>query len=235
MLPLECVARGYIDGSAWDEYSNSGTIGGRRFPAGLQRYDRLPQPTFTVALKRSTTDQNVTVEQAQRLFGKRLIDTVEEMTLRLYEHAAAYALGQGIIIADTKLEYGWDSAGILRLGDEVFTPDSSRFWIAETWHRGRTPVELGRAPIRSWLRERGWVRGNPIPRIPAQVLDETSRRYRVAYETLIGHPLEDWIPSNVKPLPTWSEGEYQSEGADVGDRRQEEPNKWHSDSSHSLD
>lgn len=185
MVPVECVARGYLAGSGWSEYTETGTVCGVRLPAGLRNGDRLPEPIYTPATKASEGhDQNVSYETVAAAVGADLAAELRRRTLEVYRRGAAMAAERGIVLADTKLEFGFDRSRRLRLGDEILTPDSSRFWPVESWNPGRSQVSYDKQYIRDWLTAHGLV-GSPAE-LPAPVVDATRRRYIQAYERLTG-------------------------------------------------
>jgi phosphoribosylaminoimidazole-succinocarboxamide synthase len=191
VVPIECVARGYLDGSAWLEYSTTGSVCGIKLPGGLQRCQKLPAPIFTPATKASQGhDQNITFEEMTRRVGPGVADELRERTLRLYSQAAAYAVSRGIIIADTKLEFGHLPDGRLILIDELLTPDSSRFWPADGYAPGREQPSFDKQFVRDWLTQQNWDRRPPAPRLSDPVIAGTLQRYLQAYERLVGGKLE---------------------------------------------
>jgi phosphoribosylaminoimidazole-succinocarboxamide synthase len=187
MLPIECIVRGYLSGSAWKEYAQQGTVHGMPLPPGLQQSQQLPDPIFTPSTKAEVGDhdENISFDQAAALVGKDVAAEAGAISLRVYERAAARALQAGIIIADTKFELGWID-GRLALCDEVLTPDSSRFWEASAWQPGTTPASFDKQPVRDWLEGTGWDKRPPAPALPAEVVQATSDRYVSAYERLTG-------------------------------------------------
>lgn len=186
MLPVECIVRGYISGSGWSDYQRTGAVGGIALPAGLVESDRLPEPLFTPSTKAETGhDENITFEQAAELLGTDLAGQVRDLSIRLYRHAAEYALERGIIIADTKFEFGVLD-GRLILCDEVLTPDSSRFWPLDTYVPGRAQPSFDKQYVRDWLLGIRWNKEPPIPTLPDEVVAGTSAKYREAYERLTG-------------------------------------------------
>jgi phosphoribosylaminoimidazole-succinocarboxamide synthase len=189
MLPVECVARGYLAGSGWRDYRESGAVCGHRLPAGLRQADRLPQPIFTPATKATEGhDENITREQAADLVGGETLAALERITLALYGRAAEHCRRAGLILADTKLELGLDAGGTLVLGDEAFTPDSSRFWPADGWEPGTSPPSFDKQYLRDWLDSIGWDHSSPPPELPPEVVEGTRSRYREAYERITGVP-----------------------------------------------
>jgi phosphoribosylaminoimidazole-succinocarboxamide synthase len=188
-LPLECVVRGYLAGSAWAEYKEKGTILGKRMPAGIRESEELYQPIFTPTTKAETGhDQPVTKEYIVKLVGPKLSQALEEYSLTLYKAAREYALSKGIIIADTKFEFGIDN-GKLILIDEALTPDSSRFWDASKYEAGRSQESFDKQPLRDWLTATGWNKEPPAPSLPDDVVEATSKRYVLAYEKITGRKL----------------------------------------------
>jgi phosphoribosylaminoimidazole-succinocarboxamide synthase len=187
-LPIEAVARGYIEGSGWKEYQASGSICGIALPAGLKRASRLPEPIFTPSTKAEmgTHDENIGFAEVQRLLGSALAAQVRDTTLRLYREAAEYALTRGIIIADTKFEFGLDSAGKLYWIDEALTPDSSRFWPLDTYREGESPASFDKQFIRNWLESTGWNKRPPAPEVPSEIAQKTAEKYREALIRLAG-------------------------------------------------
>ena len=187
-LPIEAVVRGYLEGSGWVEYQASGTVCGIRLPAGLQRASKLPQPIFTPATKAEAGhhDENIAFERAAEIIGRERAGEVRDAAIRLYQAAAAYALERGIIIADTKFEFGVDGAGNLVLIDEALTPDSSRFWPLDTWRVGASPESFDKQYVRNWLDSIGFGRKPPAPEMPADVARRTSEKYQEALRRLMG-------------------------------------------------
>lgn len=190
-LPIEAIVRGYLVGSGWKEYKTSGTVCGIALPAGLQEASKLPQPIFTPSSKAAVGDhdENITLARCAELLGKELAEKVAQVSLRLYQEAAEYALTKGIIIADTKFEFGLDAAGELYLIDEVLTPDSSRFWPADQYQVGKNPPSFDKQYVRDWLESSGWDKKPPAPVLPADVAARTSEKYREAYTKLTGKNL----------------------------------------------
>jgi phosphoribosylaminoimidazole-succinocarboxamide synthase len=185
-LPVECVARGYIAGSGWKEYQASGTIGGHEVPAGLLQSAKLPSPLFTPSTKAERGhDENITWKECRRILGDELAVQVRDLTIELYEHGCAHAARAGILIADTKFEFGL-ADGELILIDECLTPDSSRFWPADSWHPGTTPLSYDKQFVRDYLETLDWNKTPPAPELPAEVAAKTSAKYIEAYEKLTG-------------------------------------------------
>ncbi|MGD0870215.1 MAG: phosphoribosylaminoimidazolesuccinocarboxamide synthase [Bryobacteraceae bacterium] len=189
MVEIECVARGYISGSGWKEYSGHGTVCGIKLPAGLKESDRLPEPLFTPATKaQSGHDENVSFERVCELVGESLAARLRDLTLNIYAHAARYAETRGIIIADTKFEFGF-AGDELVLGDEVLTPDSSRFWPADTYKPGGPQFSFDKQFVRDYLESIRWNKQPPAPALPEEVAARTGEKYRQAYRVLTGHGL----------------------------------------------
>jgi phosphoribosylaminoimidazole-succinocarboxamide synthase len=195
-VDYECVVRGYLAGSAWAEYRESGTIAGEPLPAGLRESERLAEPIFTPATKAEigAHDENIDFDGAVRLIGDRaLAEKLREVSIALYEHAAEHARDRGIILADTKFELGLDEHGTLTLGDEVCTPDSSRFWPADGYQPGRAQPSFDKQYVRDWASSTGWDKTPPAPAIPDEVVARTREKYVEAYELLAGEPFEAWL------------------------------------------
>jgi phosphoribosylaminoimidazole-succinocarboxamide synthase len=187
MLPIECVVRGYLSGSGWKDYQKTGQVCGHRLPAGLRESDRLPEPIFTPATKAQTGhDENITREQGAAIVGAERFALVERLSIALYRFAAAYALERGIIIADTKFEFGADREGRLVLGDEALTPDSSRFWPADQYAPGGPQPSFDKQYVRDFCEKIGWGKTYPGPELPEDVVSGTRRRYVEAFERLTG-------------------------------------------------
>lgn len=191
MLPIECIVRGYLTGSAWKEYRTSGTMHGQRLPEGLQESDRLPEPVLTPSIKRDVHDENISFEQAADLVGAEVAEQARAISLELYRRGAEVALEHGIIVADTKFELGFVD-GELVLCDEVLTPDSSRFWPLDEWEPGRTPPSFDKQPVRDHLESLDWDKTPPPPPLPADVVTATSSRYIEAYERITGRSFSAW-------------------------------------------
>jgi len=192
MLPLECIVRGYLSGSAWKEYREQGTINGEAAPPGLRESDRLPVPVFTPSTKATVGhDENISYADAASLVGAEVAATARDVCLAAYDRGAKWAEERGIIIADTKFELGW-ADGELTICDEVLTPDSSRFWPAAGWRPGGAPPSLDKQPVRDWLEGTGWDKAPPPPPLPPEVVSATSARYVEAYERLTGRPFTAW-------------------------------------------
>ncbi|MDD2685610.1 MAG: phosphoribosylaminoimidazolesuccinocarboxamide synthase [Gallionella sp.] len=187
-LPIEAIVRGYLVGSGWKDYKKTGAVCGIELPAGLQEAQKLPQPLFTPSTKAAVGDhdENISFEEAKKLLGAEMAEQVKNATLALYTQAAEYAATKGIIIADTKFEFGTDATGKLYLIDEALTPDSSRFWPADEYKVGCNPPSFDKQFVRDWLETSGWNKQAPAPRIPADVLQRTADKYREAQQRLIG-------------------------------------------------
>jgi phosphoribosylaminoimidazole-succinocarboxamide synthase len=190
MFPVECVVRGYISGSAWKEYKATGKVCGIELPTGLKESDAFPEPIFTPSTKATTGhDENISFDQMCNIVGVETASTLRDLTLRVYKKAAAYARGRGIIIADTKFEFGRTPKGIT-LADEVLTPDSSRFWPADKYAPGRAQDSYDKQYVRDYLEEIHWNKQPPAPALPADVARRTSEKYLEAYFQLTGHKLD---------------------------------------------
>jgi phosphoribosylaminoimidazole-succinocarboxamide synthase len=196
MLPIECVVRGYLSGSGWNDYRQSGAVCGIPLPEGLRESERLPEPLFTPATKAEIGDhdENIDFEGAVRAVGDRsLTERVRDASIAVYERAAEHARERGIILADTKFEFGLAPDGTLVLGDEVLTPDSSRFWPVEGYEPERSQPSFDKQPVRDWATASGWDRRPPAPAIPDEVVASTVARYREAYELIVGEPFAAWL------------------------------------------
>jgi phosphoribosylaminoimidazole-succinocarboxamide synthase len=192
MLPIECIVRGYLSGSAWAEYQKTQSMHGTSLPAGLRQSERLPEPVFTPSTKAAEGhDENISFEAACDLAGPELATEARRISLAAYQKAADLAAERGIIIADTKFELGLID-GQLCICDEVLTPDSSRFWPADEWEPGRTPPSFDKQPLRDWLEGTGWDKTPPPPALPPEVVEATRARYVEAYERLTGRSFGDW-------------------------------------------
>ena len=193
MLPIECVVRGYLSGSGWKDYLESGEVCGHRLPAGLRESEQLGEPIFTPASKAQTGhDQNITREQAAELIGADRLTEVERISLELYRTAVETAAARGIIIADTKFELGLDEDGGLVLGDEAFTPDSSRFWPADEYEPGGPQPSYDKQFVRDYAESLGWDKTAPGPELPEQVVTGTRARYLEAFEQITGITFDDY-------------------------------------------
>ena len=187
VVPIECVARGYLAGSGWKEYQASQTVCGIKLPPGLRQCDRLPEPIFTPATKEETGhDINISFNEAAQRVGSDLASEMRKRTLSLYAQAAQYAQGRGIIIADTKFEFGQLPDGTLILIDEILTPDSSRFWPADSYKPGQDQPSFDKQFVRNWLETQPWNKTPPAPTLPEEVVQGTRKRYVEAYERLTG-------------------------------------------------
>jgi phosphoribosylaminoimidazole-succinocarboxamide synthase len=190
MIPVECVVRGYISGSAWKEYKASGRVCGIELPAGLKESSKLPQPIFTPATKATTGhDENIPFDEMTRIVGVELSRQLRDLSLKVYSKAADYALQKGIIIADTKFEFGMTSKGIT-LADEVLTPDSSRFWPADKYQQGKAQESFDKQYVRDYLEQIRWNKQPPAPALPAEVARQTSDKYLEAFHQLTGRELD---------------------------------------------
>lgn len=187
-LPVEVIVRGYIIGSGWKDYQRSGAICGITLPQGLQQAEQLPEPIFTPSTKaeQGDHDENISLEQTIELIGSELATQVKEAALAIYHQAAAYAKARGIIIADTKMEFGLDEAGRLHLIDEVLTPDSSRFWPQASYQVGSSPASFDKQYVRDYLETLDWNKKAPGPELPAEVINNTAAKYREAQRLLTG-------------------------------------------------
>jgi phosphoribosylaminoimidazole-succinocarboxamide synthase len=187
-VPLEAVVRGYLEGSGWKSYQEDRTICGIRLPDGLRQASRLPDPIFTPATKAEVGDhdENIDFTRAADLVGEGLASQIRSVAIRLYQTAADYALERGIIIADTKFEFGLDAEGTLTLIDEVLTPDSSRFWPKDTWKEGTSPESFDKQFVRNWLESIHWDKKPPAPELPPQIVAATTEKYQEAFRRLTG-------------------------------------------------
>ena len=189
-IPIECVARGYLSGSAWAEYQEQGTIFGLPLAKGLQESQELPQPIFTPTTKaESGHDLPLSMDDIRKLVGHALAEEIKEKSLTIYNYAQQHARAQGIIIADTKMEFGVDNSNKLILIDELLTPDSSRFWGIEQYEIGKSQPSYDKQPVRDWLVQSGWNKEPPPPMLPPEVIEATTKRYQQAYERLTGKKL----------------------------------------------
>lgn len=187
MLPVECIVRGYITGSGWTEYEKAGTVCGIKLPEGLKESQKLDEPIFTPSTKAELGDhdENISFEKCEEILGKELAEKVRKATIDIYKKCADYALSKGIIIADTKFEFGLGEKGELILGDEVLTPDSSRFWPLDDYEVGRSQKSFDKQYLRDWLADNGF-RSNPPKKLPEDVLKTTRNKYIEAYEKITG-------------------------------------------------
>src|ERR1700744_5127711 len=195
MLPAECVARGYITGSGWKDYQATGKVSGHTLPQGLRESDRLPEPLFTPSTKAEVGhDEAIDFEGAVALIGDRaLAERVRDVSIALYEYGAEHARANGIILADTKFELGLDAAGELTIGDEICTPDSSRFWPADQYEPGRGQPSFDKQFVRDWASSTGWDRTPPAPAIPDELVARTREKYVEGYERLTGASFDAWL------------------------------------------
>jgi phosphoribosylaminoimidazole-succinocarboxamide synthase len=193
MYPVECVVRGYLSGSGWREYRESGSVCGIELPAGLRESDRLPEPIFTPATKAEAGDhdENIDFERAADLIGSRpLMEDLRRISIELYRRAVGHAAERGIILADTKFEFGSSAGAEIVLGDEAFTPDSSRFWPAAQYEPGRPQPSFDKQYLRDWLDRSGWDHRPPPPQLPEEVVENTRAKYLEAYERITGRNLD---------------------------------------------
>jgi phosphoribosylaminoimidazole-succinocarboxamide synthase len=195
MLPVECVVRGYITGSGWKDYQRTGTVSGIELPPGLRESDRLPEPIYTPSTKADVGhDEAIDFERTVALTGDRaLAEQLRDVSIAVYEYAAEHARQRGIILADTKFEFGLDSEGVLPLGDEVCTPDSSRVWPADEYEPGRSQPSFDKQFVRDWASSTGWDRNPPAPAIPDDVVARTREKYIEAYERVTGQGFDAWL------------------------------------------
>jgi phosphoribosylaminoimidazole-succinocarboxamide synthase len=196
MFPLECVVRGYITGSGWKDYQATGAVCGIDLPAGLRESEQLPEPIFTPATKAEVGDhdENVDLERAAELVGgTEIAEELRRLSIAIYSLAAEHAREHGIILADTKFEFGRDGEGRIVLGDEVCTPDSSRFWPADGYKPGRSQPSFDKQFVRDWAAGSGWDKTPPAPELPDEVVEGTRKRYREAYERIAGEPFDAWL------------------------------------------
>ena len=195
MLPVECVVRGYITGSGWKDYQATGAVSGLELPAGLQESEQLPEPLYTPSTKAEVGhDEAIDFERTVELIGDRaLAERVRDVSVAVYQRVAGHAREHGVILADTKLEFGLDPDGALVLGDEVCTPDSSRFWPADGYAPGRGQPSFDKQYVRDWAAGTGWDKTPPAPAIPDEVVARTRELYVEAYERLTGEPFEAWL------------------------------------------
>jgi phosphoribosylaminoimidazole-succinocarboxamide synthase len=195
MLPVECVVRGYITGSGWKDYQATGRVSGIELPGGLQESEKLPEPIFTPSTKAEVGhDEAIDFDRAAELVGDRaLMERVRDVSIALYRFAADHGAERGVLLADTKFEFGLDPAGELVVGDEVLTPDSSRFWPADGYAPGRGQPSFDKQYVRDWASQSGWDKTPPAPAIPDDVVAGTRERYVEAYERISGEPFASWL------------------------------------------
>ena len=189
-LPVECVVRGYLAGSAWAEYQQKGTACGIKLPKGLRESQKLLEPIFTPTTKADTGhDEPLSMEAMKKLVGDALVDKIKDKSLTIYNYAHEYAMSRGIIIADTKMEFGLDNRKLILI-DELLTPDSSRFWDTRLYKVGQSQDSYDKQPVRDWLVQSGWNKEPPVPILPDEVIETTARRYCEAFERLTGKKLK---------------------------------------------
>jgi phosphoribosylaminoimidazole-succinocarboxamide synthase len=195
MLPVECVVRGYITGSGWKDYQATGKVSGIELPPGLRESERLPTPIFTPSTKAETGhDEPISIEQAAEILGDAdLARRLRDVSIALYQHGADHARERGVILADTKFEFGLDTDGNLVLGDEVLTPDSSRYWPVEGYEPGRGQPSFDKQYVRDWASGTGWDKNPPAPEIPEDVVAGTRQRYVEAYDLITGESFDGWL------------------------------------------
>ena len=195
MLPVECVVRGYITGSGWKDYLATGSVSGIELPEGLRESDKLPEPLFTPSTKAEVGhDEAINFEQAAELIGdKNLAQKLKDVSIAVYNHCADHARARGIILADTKFEFGLSPDGVLTLGDEVCTMDSSRFWPADDYEPGRGQASFDKQIVRDWASGTGWDKNPPAPAIPDEIVAKTRGKYVEAYEKITGEPFSAWL------------------------------------------
>jgi len=190
-LPVECVVRGYLAGSGWKEYQKNGTICGIRLPSGLQESSELPEPIFTPSTKAETGhDENISIEEAAEIIGRKKMEKVRDLTIMIYSAARDHARTKGILIADTKFEFGELPDGSILLIDEVLTPDSSRFWPTDQYQPGRGQPSFDKQFVRDYLETLTWNKQPPGPSLPPEIIRKTSEKYREAYQRLTGQPIK---------------------------------------------
>ena len=195
MLPVECVVRGYITGSGWKDYQATGTVAGIALPEGLQESEKLPEPIFTPSTKADVGhDETIDFDRAAEIVGDRAVmEQLRDLSIALYTFAAEHAASRGVILADTKFEFGRDADGVLRVGDEVLTPDSSRFWPADGYEVGKPQPSFDKQYVRDWASGTGWDKKPPAPAIPDDVVAGTRAKYVEAYEKITGEPFDAWL------------------------------------------
>ncbi len=195
MLPVECIVRGYITGSGWKDYKATGKVSGLELPEGLQESEQLPEPLYTPSTKAEVGhDEAIDFEQTVELVGDRtLAERLRDVTIAVYQRVADHARERGVILADTKFEFGLDEEGTLVLGDEVLTPDSSRFWPADGYQPGRSQPSFDKQYVRDWASQTGWDKSPPAPEIPDDIASGTRARYVEAYEKITGEAFDEWL------------------------------------------
>lgn len=196
IVPIEAIVRGYITGSGWKDYLATGKVSGHVLPEGLQESEQLPEPLFTPSTKAEIGDHDeaIDLEQAAQIVGDpALLQQVQDLSIALYRRAAEHARERGLILADTKFEFGVDEDGVLRVADEVLTPDSSRYWPVEGYTPGQGQPSFDKQFVRDWATASGWDKAPPAPALPAEIVEGTSDRYRDAYQRITGAPLQDWL------------------------------------------
>jgi phosphoribosylaminoimidazole-succinocarboxamide synthase len=207
MVPLECVVRGYITGTGWKDYLKTGEVCGHKLPTGLLEAQQLPEPLFTPSTKALTGhDENISIAQAKDIVSDAaLVDRIADVSIRLYEQARDYAASRGIILADTKYEFGLID-GELVLGDELFTPDSSRYWPADEWEPGTNPPSFDKQYVRDYAETVNWDKSYPGPELPGDVVAGTTKRYREAYERITGESFDDYMVDAASAAPSEEAG-----------------------------
>jgi phosphoribosylaminoimidazole-succinocarboxamide synthase len=195
MLPVECVVRGYLTGSGWKDYLATGAVAGIALPDGLRESEKLPEPIFTPSTKADVGhDETIDFDRAAEIVGDRAtMERLRDLSIALYSFAADHAAARGVILADTKFEFGFDAGGVLRVGDEVLTPDSSRFWPADSYEVGRPQASFDKQYVRDWASGTGWDKKPPAPAIPDDVVAGTRARYVEAYERITGEGFDAWL------------------------------------------
>ncbi len=195
MLPVECVVRGYLTGSGWKDYQATGAVAGLTLPTGLRDSEKLPEPIFTPSTKADVGhDETIDFDRAAEIVGDRAVmEQLRDLSIALYSFAADHAASNGVILADTKFEFGRDAGGVIHVGDEVLTPDSSRFWPADTYEVGRPQPSFDKQYVRDWAAGTGWDKKPPAPAIPDDVVAGTRARYIEAYEKITGRPFDEWL------------------------------------------
>ncbi len=192
VFPVECVVRGYLEGSGWKDYQKTGEISGHRLAANLRQCEKLPEPIFTPATKAETGhDENISEQEFENIVGKEIAEKLKLLSFEIYNEAALYAASRGIIIADTKFEFGIDSEGDMLLVDEALTPDSSRFWRADTYEPGRSQPSFDKQFVREYLETLDWNKQPPAPALPSDIVEATTKRYLEAYKILSGKELNN--------------------------------------------